>query len=369
MIKLHIVQAEYGDCFILEFGLLSSPKYILVDGGPDSVYDNHLRDHLQNIRNSGGKLELVILSHIDEDHIIGLLDLLAELRQQRANKTTETIIVNAIWHNTFSQTLGKQDNMENRLKTLIINSRGAQSTFDNTNNTVKGIGQGNQLNIAATALGIPVNSGMPNKFICLDDLPEPVVISDLRLRVVGPTKHNLENLRKKWVKWLDKYKETLASADPSLAAMVDKSIPNLSSIMILAETEGKTILLTGDGRGDHLLQGLQQANLLTNGKLHVNVLKLPHHGSERDVNKDFFKTVTADKYLISANDRYGNPDLSTLRWIVEAAKEQERKIEILITNETLATQKLEKEYNPNKYGYHLLKMNKGAHVLTLDISK
>jgi hypothetical protein len=42
---------------------------------------------------------------------------------------------------------------------------------------------------------------------------------------------------------------------PFIAAMADRSIPNLSSIMILAEAdEGKKILFTGDGRGDHLLQ-------------------------------------------------------------------------------------------------------------------
>jgi beta-lactamase superfamily II metal-dependent hydrolase len=369
MLKLHIIQAEYGDCFIIEYGLQSNSKYILVDGGPDSIYDNHLKGQLQNIKNNGGQLELLILSHVDDDHIIGLLDFLSELRQQRANKKTETISVNAIWHNTFSQTVGKQDEIENRLKTLLINTAGAKTTLALTNNTVLGIGQGNQLNTLATMLNIPVNIGTPHNLICLDDLPQPIVIANLHLQIVGPTMQNLGNLKKSWVKWLDKYEDAAASADPSLLGMVDKSVPNLSSIMILAEAEGKTILLTGDGRGDNLIQGLKQARLLTNGKIHVDVLKLPHHGSERDVDKDFFKTVTADKYIISANGRYGNPDLSTLSWIVETAKEQKRNIEIFITNETPSTQKFEKDYNSVIYGYNLIKMNKDAHEMTLEISK
>ena len=368
MLKLHIVQAEYGDCFIIEYGLPSKTKYILVDGGPDHIYDNHLRDQLLGIRNSGGKLDLVILSHIDDDHIIGLLDFFAELRQQRASKTPQTISVEAIWHNTFRQTVGKEDEIENRLKTLMINSSGARNTLAVANNTLLGIGQGNQLNTAAVALGIPINPRSPNNLICLDDLPEPIIMDNLHLRVIGPTKENLENLKKKWLKWLDKYEDKVATMDPTIAAMVDKSIPNLSSIIILAEAEDKTILLTGDGRGDNLIRGLQQANLLSSGKLHVGVLKLPHHGSERDVNEDFFRTITASKYIISANGRYGNPDLSTLSWIVETAKEQKRNIEIYITNETPATRKLEKNFDSTAYGYRLVKMNKKAHIMTLKIA-
>jgi hypothetical protein len=45
-------------------------------------------------------------------------------------------------------------------------------------------------------------------------------------------------------------------------ANADSSIPNLSSIMFLAEAESKANLFTGDGRGDHLLDGLDDAGLL-----------------------------------------------------------------------------------------------------------
>ena len=44
-----------------------------------------LRPELQNIAGRGGKLDLVVLSHVDNDHVIGLLDLMAELREQKAD--------------------------------------------------------------------------------------------------------------------------------------------------------------------------------------------------------------------------------------------------------------------------------------------
>ena len=369
MLKLHIIQAEFGDCFLLEYGSHTNPKYILIDGGPDSIYDNHLKAQLQEIRSNGGKLDLAILSHIDGDHIIGLLDFFAELREQRANKTTPTIEVDALWHNNFRNTVGNQENIEKQLKTMITKSPKVRNTLALTNNKILSINQGNQLRIAATTLGIPINPKTPNNLICLDDQPELIIMDNLSLQIVGPTKQNLERLKKKWIQWLEKYEELTTIADPSMLAMIDSSVPNLSSIMFLAKAHGKTILFTGDGRGDHLIQGLQHAGLIVNGKLHVDILKLPHHGSDRDVDKEFFQIITADKYIISANGKYDNPSLSTLTWIVKAAKEQKRRIEIYITNETSATKKLEKDFNKDEYLYTIEKMEPGAHIMTLEIAK
>jgi hypothetical protein len=38
---------------------------------------------------------------------------------------------------------------------------------------------------------------------------------------------------------------------------------------------------------------VKAAKLLTNGKLRVDVLKLPHHGSERNVAPNYFETIVA----------------------------------------------------------------------------
>jgi hypothetical protein len=295
------------------------------------------------------------------------LDLFAELRNQRANGLPETIAIDALWHNAFRHALG--DNIAIRLKMLLAMAGVAAQAMTTTGMVVQGISEGQQLRQAAAALGITVNPGFAHDLICVDDAPQPLVLDNLTLHIVGPTQKNLEDLKKEWLAWLDIYEESIASGDPFLAAMADRSIPNLSSIMVLAEADGKTILLTGDGRGDHLLQGLRQAHLLdAKGRLHVNVLKLPHHGSNRNVSKTFFKNVTADQYVISANGMYGNPDLATLIWIVETAKKQKRTIEIVATNETPSTEKLVWEYDPDKYGYRLRVMKKGMRSMALELA-
>jgi beta-lactamase superfamily II metal-dependent hydrolase len=102
------------------------------------------------------------------------------------------------------------------------------------------------------------------------------------------------------------------------AAFLDESVFNLSSLVVLAEAGGKRMLLTGDARGDHVLKGLTGAGLLKTGTIHVDLLKLPHHGSDRNVETDFFRQITADHYVVSANGKFGNPEVSTLQMISAA---------------------------------------------------
>ena len=150
--------------------------------------------------------------------------------------------------------------------------------------------------------------------------------------------------------------------------MADKSIPNLSSLVLLANCDSKTIFLTGDARGDHILDGLKMANVARNGKLHVDVLKVQHHGSDRNATRAFFDAVTADTYVVSADGRYGNPDFETLRWIVESAHDQRRTITLVLTNSTEANRQLVKKFDPRTFGYTLSLLEPGKPTCTITLS-
>jgi beta-lactamase superfamily II metal-dependent hydrolase len=78
--KLHVVQAEYGDRLILESGVGKNSTTVLIDGGPYQAFEKHLKPTLQRLP-LNSKLDLVVLSHIDNDHIIGLVDLLEEIKE------------------------------------------------------------------------------------------------------------------------------------------------------------------------------------------------------------------------------------------------------------------------------------------------
>ena len=411
ILKLNIVQAKFGDCMILEFGSEEQkPHYILIDGGPEGTYDNHLSATLQSTRPGGDgskkTLDIIIASHVDDDHVIGLIDFLADLRHKREEAENSRmddkniISVGSLWHNSFSKTLEEGEeqehdtgsrssnnsvNIHSRVESLLERMQYSSSSSSSSKNNfaaakaaIMGIDEGRQLHLLAGILGIVINPGFPKGLVLVEEekeeeqAPNPIKIDNLTLRIIGPTKANLEELRNKWREWLEKY-ETADISEPSIAAVADKSIPNLSSIVVLAEADGKRVLITGDARGDHIIDGLRLAGggLFDDNDdghiMHVDVLKVPHHGSARNVTKAFFKTLTSDTYIISADGRYGNPDFSTLKCIVEAAQERQSTIKIIATNETPAIKKLIQDYPQEQSGYSIMVMDKNADYLDIHV--
>ena len=362
MFRMRVVQAEFGDCFLLEYGSAVAPRFLLVDGGPPDTWELHLESELAGIAQVGGTLDLVMLSHVDNDHIVGLLDLLARLR---ADGAAPLIGVGGIWHNSFGRTVDVDGTLGPRLRAATMNAASVQSAV-----AVNGIAEGNALRLAAQALGIPLNAGFPGDLVCADDHPQPVLLDNLKLTVVGPTRANLDELRAQWQTWLAAHEDAVADGDPQVMANSDRSVPNLSSIVVLAEADGKRVLCTGDGRSDHLLQGLGQAGLLdAGGAVHVDVLKVAHHGSDRNATRKFFRLVTADTYVLSANGKDDNPDLATLIWIVEEAGKQGRQIELFATNDTPSLRELVAERDPAVNGYTLTVMDPGVHSTTIVLAE
>jgi len=51
--------------------------------------------------------------------------------------------------------------------------------------------------------------------------------------------------------------------------------------------------------------------------IHVDVFKLPHHGSENNAAPSLFERVKADHYVVCADGiQHPHPSKSTLEWLV-----------------------------------------------------
>jgi hypothetical protein len=94
-------------------------------------------------------------------------------------------------------------------------------------------------------------------------------------------------------------------------------IQSLSSIVLLVEIRARRLLLTGDARGDDIVAGFQAAGLGAELPLTLDVLKVPHHGSDRNLTRNFLQAFPARNYVISAGGKHGNPDADDVRAIVE----------------------------------------------------
>lgn len=151
--------------------------------------------------------------------------------------------------------------------------------------------QGRTLRDDAVDLGWKPNHKFKGKLILTAPDAMPVDLNGVTIIIAGPLQDELQALQDMHDQWLRQRKAdpTRPPASAMLAALVDKSVPNLSSIVLLAECGGKTMLLTGDARGDKIIDGLETSGKLAKDEtLHVDVLKVPHHGSDNNMETSFF---------------------------------------------------------------------------------
>ena len=363
--KLHVVQAEFGDCLILEFKSGNQSTTMLIDGGPYQTFKNHLKPTIQKLP-LNGKIDLMVLSHIDNDHIIGLIDLLVEIKNQREKGIKELVNITKMWHNSFKDLLQLT---EEPIK-IISNIYQTQSLMKRKNITesiiMKGFQQGGDLTNLAKSLKIPINAGF-DKLIVVNDTIRSTRLDNINLHILGPTKKNLDKLRKEWNDWFsEKWKTGITEL--GLVQILDKSVPNLASIMFLAEIKNRKILFTGDGLGEDVVEILSKSEMLDkNGKFHVDILKVPHHGSDRNTSLEFFNTVNAKYYIISANGRDDNPSLNTLKWIIESESTGKRSKKIILTNMTPNVKKILQKYDQDDFDYESLILGKSSNFLTVNL--
>jgi hypothetical protein len=340
---LEALPAKHGDCLLLHFGTAGDPGLVVIDGGPPGVLNAALLPRLQAIHKERGKpqrltIDLGMVSHIDDDHINGIAALTSKMVQ---NKVTPTIEFQRFWHNSFNDLLGDDDE-ELGTTASVVNAASIGSAAPKASAVIASVGQGRQVRKNLESLGIDGNSPFKS-LIVAGHKKSPVTIKDVKFTIVAPMEEQVAALQEEWAKDIRKMKKDKAKK-AEVAEYLDDSVPNLASIVVLVEHGKKRILLTGDGRGDHTLQGLEKVGLLKKGKtMKIDILKCPHHGSNRDVDHDYFERILADHYVISANGRFKNPDIPTLEMISAARPDDKFTIHLPQTLDEFSDQGIAKK--------------------------
>jgi hypothetical protein len=337
--SLEVIRARKGDCLMLHYGTEQEPRLMLIDGGPSGVFGPHLTPRIEAVRaareledQDSLPVDVLMLSHVDDDHIKGILELTRDLREQKGDREPLWVRVASLWHNSFDDLLGttpEELEVEASYGAASLSGDGELphgEDFD-VAMVLASIPQGRTLRDDAEFLGWRSNHEFAGRLILATQDSQPFELDGgLEITVVGPLQAELIALQKAHDKWLkDQKKKRETDPDAALAAFTDRSVPNLSSLVMLVKAGGKTILITGDARGDKILEGLVMKGLLDEdpeSTLHVDVLKVPHHGSANNVETRFFERVTADHYVFSGDGKHGNPERETLEMLF-AARGQE----------------------------------------------
>jgi len=306
MLSLELLPAAHGDALWIEYGEATRLRRVLIDGGPAHTYNDGLRRRIGRVPKGECALELAVVTHIDADHIDGALILLQELSALKVS-------VKELWFNGWTQ-LPKQE----------------RETY--------GPLQGEFLG-GVIALDDALNSAWNRRFekgpVVVPEvgpLPEVHLADDARLTLLGPTPDALRRLRARWASAIRDFspgdaaearrrllerREYRPPATPAVFAARafgdDRSPANGSSISMVFEHDGVSLLLAGDAHARTLTATLARLALQRGvTRLHFDAVKLPHHGSMGNVNEDWLRLVESPCWLLSTNgDVFDHPDVKT----------------------------------------------------------
>ncbi len=323
VIRIDMLPAAQGDALWIEYGGPNDTHRILIDGGTAATYDS-LRARVRQLPEGKRRFELMVVTHVDADHIEGAVRLL--------NDPSLGMEFGDIWFNGWEQLSDMLGPLQGEfLSALIMEGK------------------------------LPWNKCFDGAAVVVPDvgaLPTKELEGGLTLTLVSPTRAELVRLRDAWVEAVTEAgmapgvtreaKALLEQAkklrpEPSdllggeeamdLQSVADEASDrdhkeaNSSSIVFLAEWEegggSKTCLFAADGVPETLETTVPRllAERQTE-KLSIDAFKLPHHGSQNNVTTKLVRMLPAKEYLFSSNGAYfEHPDKQAVaRVIVDGGK-------------------------------------------------
>lgn len=317
MLKIHALPAKHGDCIWIEYGDNIEQKNILIDGGTgEGESFIALEKRIKAIK--GEKIfELLVITHIDADHIGGVLRLLQDYKKLG-------ITFKDIWFNGYSHLLDDFDDL-------------------------LGPVQGEMLSKLLVRGALPWNKSFNGNAVAIDEAQElsPIKIGDFMLTLLSPTKSDLKRLIPKWeleVKkaglipgfelrdlQIDDFDDWLGDTQIDVELLSksrfrsDSSVANKSSIAFLIEYNNKRCLFSGDAHVGTLNAAIKKLGYSSKNRLRLDLLKVSHHGSKSNINKTFLKRIDCKNFLFSTNgDRFKHPDKEAIARIIANSKRKPR---------------------------------------------
>lgn len=378
--KIHILPANAGDCFLIEF---NNNECILIDTGFKETYYKHLKPLLIKLKRIGKKITLLVITHIDKDHIGGARKLLEE----NGNYNNPNIIkIENIWFNGFKN-LVFQKNLSNNInqkqlnKMRIIKANNRMNCLDEIDSNVSA-NDLKSFEFICNELQYPINRQFPENIVIES---ENIKVGSASIDIISPNRSKIERYTEYLEEQLERlfgrdyeinkseefmtFFETLMLNDEeniqtteTISGQIEKdiidwlkikhkkhkySIVNNVSIGILIKINNKKMIFTGD---------LYFEKKHNNEKiLSVDILKVPHHGSYWN-NCEIMENVVANNYIISTDGKkYGHPDKNVLANIIINNKQNKK----LIFNYDIDNiQMLKEQEQKNKYNYEIIISNK-----------
>lgn len=379
-IVLTVFPALNGDSMLLSIGQM----HILIDSGYVDTYARFIKAEISEIYGRGEHVELVVITHIDADHISGAIALFKE-----NNKLLTAI--KSIWHNSYRHIstfecmktidLIEGQNVENMpTKSIVKNG-------EKTNGDISA-SQGSSLAGLIQRSSIPWNIHSNGSAISRETVSAANLSEGVSLKVLSPDKQRLYDLHRYWKKELYKlgYKMTdksmpfddafefvignekenkkfikknasgkeldLADLSKTVSTEDDK-VSNGSSIAFILEYVGRRLLFLGDSHPSVIVASLKLTFKASEFPIKFDAIKISHHGSALNTSMELLEMIDSESFIISTNgNSFNHPDIETIARIVVRKSIFKRTLFFNYPNPAL--EKLNKSELMEKYNYTLV---------------
>lgn len=362
MFRIKMLPARYGDSLWIEYGRASNPRRVLIDGGLTTTYEI-LRAHLLGLLSTQRHFDLMVVTHVDADHIEGLITLLTD---GNLKFTTGDFWFNAWRH------------LSPAPRSLL------------------GPVHGEYLSAMIAARRFVWNQafGMGAVVISDDELPEVTLDGGMKLTLLTPDAKALLKLKRVWKREVQKagldpgnlpagrarlydtprlLPDSLLGDDgPDLEALVetvskkDNSVANGSSIAFLAEYESKACLFAADAQPQKLSASLSRL-LQARGeeRLTLDAFKVAHHGGSKNSTQELIDLLDCRRYLFSTSgERYGHPEKETIARVLTGKRDHCR---LAFNYRSKANQAWDDDWLEDEYDYSVEYPNNNENGLEVEL--
>jgi beta-lactamase superfamily II metal-dependent hydrolase len=336
MLTIKVLPASCGDSILINFNDNGKNKNILIDGGYGSTYKNVIKNEIINIKNKKEYVDLLILTHIDDDHINGIIKFIED----------ETLngLIKEVWFNSWRNFGHKPRKLTHEGKE--ISSKNAKNLDDKLknmaiwNNEIIGQGYIKAFNSAKITVVSPDDTRLEN---LKDYIKDDFLVSEI-------------DDRKKSINFLQKRK-----------FIEDTAIPNGSSIAFVFEynngNQKKNILFLGDSFPSVVLDGLIKTGFIKNNKaMCFDYIKLSHHGSKKNMSDDLLKKIQCTNYIVSTKGCHKHPNKETFARILKYQKSinlffnyKNEKMDTIFSNDEVNNYNISRKYlSEDKYAIEVI---------------
>lgn len=312
-IVVRVLKARHGDCVLVSHEGPAGVFNLLIDGGTSTTFRHGTRQRyagalcntLDDLKIKGQQINLAILTHIDEDHIKGLIKAF-----EKPGYLGD--MVKSIWFNSSRLITHHFDVPE-------IPENNIELLGDDPQTSVK---QGKDLEALLDNIGCAraplIIAGQVHQ------------VGPFTLKVLSPGREQLEKLLHVWPSDIDPGKTSAHETDYHLTLQdiwssdkfqSDNSVYNGSSIAFTLEAEGRCMLFLGDAHDGVVSDSLRACGYSETNKLRLNLVKLSHHGSQYNTSSDFLGLLDSPIYIVSTDgSRHGLPNKRTIARIIKSTQ-------------------------------------------------